>query len=108
MVAGGQKDRLELEPGRVISPGFPEGPSVQCLDVGICSTQLHGAWHYKEPGITRSLASQGSTPRGEDKSICFSKKCYNSFWLLLSVRQGQGELKEMMEGWTGVTQSPGT
>lgn len=38
---------------KIISPGFPGGPSVQCLDMEICSTLLRGACHYKEPDITR-------------------------------------------------------
>lgn len=48
-----------MRPRKGNFPGFPEGPSAQSLGVGICSTLLYEAWHYKEPGITRSLALQG-------------------------------------------------
>lgn len=82
MVPEGREDTPEPEPGRVTPPGLGRIPGAQSLAAGMCSSLLF-----------RSLAVQGSTPRGEDKSICSSKRCYNSFWLLLRMRQGWGEGK---------------
>lgn len=56
---------------------------------------------FMGPGTTRGLALQGSMPQGEEKSICSSQRCDNSFWLLLSASQGQGKLKEPLEGQQG-------
>lgn len=90
MVAGGREDRPRVRARKGKVPRLPRGV--------LSTVPGHGDLEYSP---LRRLALQGSTPRGGDKSICSSKRCYNSFWLLLSTRQGQEELRKHQRGSQG-------